>query len=76
MSAVSSTFKAHQSVDSEECAFSLSLKVLLLLLLFLYRPRLARDPFSGPELSPTHAITLTTPDGGVSERNGDLSIVA
>ena len=45
MSAVSSTFKAHRSVDSEERAISLSWKLLLLLLLLLYQPRLARNQF-------------------------------
>jgi hypothetical protein len=41
MSAVSSTFGAHESVHSEERAISLSLGLLLL----LYQPKLARNLF-------------------------------
>ena len=41
MSALSSTFEAHQAVHSEKSAISLSWKVLLL----LYQPRLARNRF-------------------------------
>jgi hypothetical protein len=51
MSAVSNTFRAYRSVHSEERAISLSLTLLLL----LCQPRLARNLFSGQELSPTHA---------------------
>jgi hypothetical protein len=66
MSAVSSTFKAHRSVDSEERAISLSWKLLLLLLLLLYQPRLARNQFQvrnsvRPIISSvTRSIMITT----------------
>src|SRR6202166_1682095 len=51
MSAVSSSFRAHFSMHSLKSAISLSLKLLLL----LHQPRLARNPYSGLELGPTHA---------------------
>src|SRR5271167_2959041 len=72
MSAVSSTFRAHDSMHSEKSAISLSLKLLLL----LCQPRLARNQSSGLELGPTHAslrsltaIMITTSNSSV-KRSG------
>jgi hypothetical protein len=49
MSAVSSTFRAHDCMHSEKSAISLSWKVLL------FQPRLARNPFrSGHSVRPMH----------------------
>ena len=57
MSAVSSTFGAHCPVHSEECAISLSRKLLLL----LYQPRLARNRFSGQKSQSDPCISSVIP---------------
>src|ERR1017187_2042215 len=57
MSAVSSTFRAHDGMHSEKSAISLSMKLLLLLCL----PRLARNQFrSGTQSDPSISSIATS----------------